>query len=246
MVDAKKLLPLVRLGVFGGVCFLSLIVFALSAHIISYTSSVRDITYRSGFYFTFTALSLATAILTLLSLPALYVISIKRRGAFTSYVAVEVAWCWFLWIMWVASAGNTVGFGVNFCSGGLCSEAQVIEAFSFLNWLAVMGYTVTLLAFAIMLHMRGHTNVWQSEVSTFDWNAPNVKVPGQQPYLGGGAVPEKVVPGGIAPQQHVVYPQQGQYPPQNVHVGGLASPQSTGQTVFVGTPAGGVPHPPQV
>ena len=67
MVDAKKLLPLVRLGVFGGVCVLSLIVFALSAHIISYTSSFR------GYYYTFTALSLATAILTLLSLPALYV-----------------------------------------------------------------------------------------------------------------------------------------------------------------------------
>lgn len=38
--------------------------------------------------------------------------------------------------MWVATASHTVGFGVSFCSGGLCSEAQVIEAFSFLNWLA--------------------------------------------------------------------------------------------------------------
>lgn len=109
-----------------------------------------------------------------------------------------------------------------------------------------MGYTITLLAFAIMMHMRGHTNVWQSEVSSFDWNAPNVRAP-QQPYLqGGGVVPEMIVAGGIAPQQHFVYPQQGPYPPQNVQVGGIASPQSTGQTVFVGTPAGGVPHQPQV
>ncbi|KAJ3544173.1 hypothetical protein NMY22_g2875 [Coprinellus aureogranulatus] len=237
MVDAKNLLPLLRIGVFGSVCVLSLIVFALSAHIISVTS-----TARYGYYFTFTALGLATALLTLISLPAIYVISIKRRGAFTSYIGVEVGWCWFLWIMWVATASHTVGFGVNFCSGGLCSEAQVIEAFSFLNWLAMMGYTITLLAFAIMLHMRGHTNVWTAEVTTFDWNAPNVKF--AQHNHPGGVVQDKYVAGGMVPQQQVIYPQQGQYPPQNT--GGFASPQTTGQTVFVGTPTGGVPNAPQV
>ena len=65
MVEINKLLPLARTIVFGGVSLLSLVVFALSAHIISLTSR----TY--GGYYYFTALGLATAILTLLTLPAM-------------------------------------------------------------------------------------------------------------------------------------------------------------------------------
>lgn len=68
MVDFNKWLPLARTVAFGAVCLFSVITFCLSAHIISLTTS-----YRRGAYYHFTALSLASAILSLLSLPALYV-----------------------------------------------------------------------------------------------------------------------------------------------------------------------------
>ena len=65
-----------------------------------------------------------------------YVISNKRRGAVTSFVAAEIAWLWFLWIMWISSAGSTAAlYWIAYCTGGVCSEAQAIEAFGFLNWL---------------------------------------------------------------------------------------------------------------
>lgn len=143
-----------RMAAFGVVCLFSVIIFCLSAHIISVTNS-----YRRGAYYQFTAVSLATAIMSLLSLPGLCVfstssdaytpelivdfrwvnrffISANRRGALPSFVMVEIAWLSFLAVMWVASAGTTVGTGVNYCTvGGICSEAQAIEAFGFLNWL---------------------------------------------------------------------------------------------------------------
>jgi len=67
MVDFNKILPLARIGVFGAVSFMSLIVLALSAHLISVTSG------SYGYYYGFTALGIATAILSLATLPAMYV-----------------------------------------------------------------------------------------------------------------------------------------------------------------------------
>ena len=68
-------------------------------------------------------------------------ISIGRKGAFTSYIVVELCWLWFLWIMWVASAGNvasTVWIGSCGRAKGIiatiCGETQAIEAFGFITW----------------------------------------------------------------------------------------------------------------
>ena len=72
MVDFNKLMPLARTVAFGVVCLFSIIILCLSAHLIAYTNS-----FRRGAYYGFSALALATSILSLLSLPALYVFSIS-------------------------------------------------------------------------------------------------------------------------------------------------------------------------
>ncbi|KAF5337191.1 hypothetical protein D9611_002896 [Ephemerocybe angulata] len=235
MVELNKVLPLARMAVFGVTSLFSLIIFAISVHFIAATNA-----YRRGAYYEPTALQLATAIMTLLTLPAMYFLSVKRRGAYSSYIATEIGVCWFLWIMWVASAGSTVSlfWAATFCTGGVCSEAQALEAFAFLNWIIIAMYTTTLLVLAIMAHLRGHKNVWTSEVGHFDWAAASCTKASE----GGVAHPvhtEQKVETGHIVQQGQQYQIPQQYPPQN-------SPHTTGGSMYVGAPVGGVPTSPQV
>ena len=62
-------------------------VLVLAALITHFTSSL----YFGG-YFSFAALGIATSILTFLTLPVMLVLSMNRKGAVTSMIAIEVAW----------------------------------------------------------------------------------------------------------------------------------------------------------
>jgi len=170
MVDVNRLLPLVRMAVFGFVSLLGLIVFALACHIV-------HVLNEAGATAAFAGLSLATGLFTILSLPPLLFISLTRKGAVANYVATEIAWLWFLWIMWIASAGSTAAIGVS-GSGGLVSEVQVIEAFGFINWLALMFYTTALLVLAIIAHLKGSGGVWTAGAAEFDFNGALAKTRG--------------------------------------------------------------------
>ncbi|KAH7922791.1 hypothetical protein BV22DRAFT_633511 [Leucogyrophana mollusca] len=114
-------LPLFRTIVFGVSVFCSFIVLGLSGHLVSPTEG-----------YTFAGLGVATAVLTLLTMPAMFIIDFLRQGTFTSMVVVELSWlCMlhaatvskpksvltlfmfmsaaFLWILWIATAGTAVG-----------------------------------------------------------------------------------------------------------------------------------------
>jgi hypothetical protein len=209
MVDINKLLPLARMAVYGFVSFLSLIVLALSCHIVYLMN-------QSGFVLSFGALCLATAALTLISLPPLYLISLQRKGAVVTYIVVEVAWLWFLWIMWIASAGSVAEVWLYGTSGAI-AEVHVVEAFSFLNWLALMFYTTALFIVAIVAHLRGSPGVWTSSVAEFDFNSALNKVAAPGMFVG---TPQ---PYGMQQQ-----PMQQQF------------------SGYAGQPTGGMPHAPQV
>ncbi|KAG2014126.1 hypothetical protein CC2G_010969 [Coprinopsis cinerea AmutBmut pab1-1] len=238
MVNFNSLLPLVRMILFGVVTLLSVIVFALSAHIIDYTRGY-------GFYWNFAALSLATGILTFLTLPVMYWLSVTRTGAFTSFIVVEVAWLWFLWIMWIASAGSTAAVVHPSAHGGLASEAQAVQAFGFLNWIFLMVYTTTLFVLAIVSHVKGTSAVWTSSVREFDFNTAVNKtaVPPVAEGANPGLAPQFEKQPELAQQQ----PQQAGYPPQQVPVtpqqSGYAQPPNPG---FAGQPVNAVPSSPQV
>ena len=97
-------------------------------------------------------------------------ISIGRKGAVTSMIVVELAWSWFLWIMWVASAGNvasTVWIGSCDRAKGIvatiCAETKTIEALGFINWFLSMfsyhlvRFRVQFLTFVFFFSQLWHT-----------------------------------------------------------------------------------------
>jgi len=139
-------------------------------------------------YYPFSALGIATALLTLSTLPAMLFLSIKRKGAVTSMIAIEVGWTWFLWILWLSTGGNAASYSILGCGGtyyysyytsytysssdgGSCPEAQALIAFSFLGWFMLFAYNITLISFAARLHMRGHARVWNGFITETDFNA---------------------------------------------------------------------------
>lgn len=162
MVSFNNLIPLFRTIAFGSVGLFSLIVLGISAHLVSLRGPAPD-------YVNF---ALAVAILTLIFLPLLFILPIKRRGSWPSYLAVELGVLWFLWILWLASAAHTASMtpGLNYCSGGICSELRAMLAFSFLNWLILMFYAVLVFVFAVIAHSRGERGVWRSTVQEHDWD----------------------------------------------------------------------------
>ncbi|KAH0837969.1 hypothetical protein J3R83DRAFT_6206 [Lanmaoa asiatica] len=171
----------IRQGVLGVTTLFSLIVLAISANLISQTQQYFSITA------TFCALGIAVAVISLVTLPVMLVVDIIRRGAFTSMVVVELAWLSTLWILWVATAGETVSgnnlsfpFGcdyVNTLYNGMCQQTQAIEAFSFLNFIILLFYTGFLSVLAVIAASRGQS-VWLSSVrESFDSPAGPVQHP---------------------------------------------------------------------
>ncbi|KAK0242260.1 hypothetical protein EDD85DRAFT_810606 [Armillaria nabsnona] len=199
--------PILRLTAFVATLVFSIIVLGVSAHITYLTT-----TYY-GVYYTFAAMSIATASLTLLTLPVMIAIDFTRKGAFTSMVVVELSWLGVLWVLWLASAALTADTNANtFVSGcgyisidvidQACKEFNAVQAFGFLNWLILLGYTITLIVFAIVAANRGNSGVWTSSTTTTDFFARGA-------YSGASTVaPEKL---NYAPAQ----PSVVQYPPQS-------------------------------
>ncbi|KAF8654295.1 hypothetical protein AX16_003554 [Volvariella volvacea WC 439] len=197
----------VRLVVMGTAVVFSVIVLGLSAHVLATTNK-----YLGG-YFTFSAMSLATALLTLLTVPVMIYIDMIRKGAFTSMIIVELGWLGVLWVLWLASGGLAAeATGLAWPTGcgysdqtvdTLCREFPAITAFDFLTWILLFGYTVTLLVLSILAAGRGNS-VWYQGVSEADFSAG----------ANAGAIPpvkQEFTGASVATQ-----PQVAAYPPGNV------------------------------
>ncbi|KAH9974883.1 hypothetical protein BGW80DRAFT_1251105 [Lactifluus volemus] len=129
-------------------------------------------------YFTFSALSLATGLITLITIIPMFIIGLCRRGSCFSYTVVEIVWLSVLWVLWLssgsyaASANNS--FGVDsglgsscmYLTGGdllVCIEFKAIAALSFLEWILLMVYTSILIVLNIRAQGRGHS-AWSKAV----------------------------------------------------------------------------------
>ncbi|KAI0046965.1 hypothetical protein FA95DRAFT_1291395 [Auriscalpium vulgare] len=161
-------LSLARLITFGTSLLFSIIVLGIAADVISTEEKYLDE------YSNFAALAVATAVLTLATVGPMLIIDILRRGAFSSWIVVELGWLSILWVLWLATGadaantdGNTfIGSSCNFENSivsRVCNEFKAIEAFSFLTWIILMAYTVLLLVLAIRGQNAGHS-VWKSSV----------------------------------------------------------------------------------
>ncbi|KAH7922856.1 hypothetical protein BV22DRAFT_1016507 [Leucogyrophana mollusca] len=213
--------PLFRTIVFGTTLLFSIICLGISAHLISLTEEYFHE------YLTFAALGVATSVLTMVSLIGIFVIDFLHQGAFTSMVLVELVWLFILWVLWVATAGETAAdnnlyfpYGCIYDACKLflaCHEFGAVEAFAFLNFIILLIYTVVILVFAIIATSRGN-NVWFTSVKEANFTAPASSAPAQ-------------------PQQHPLsqYPgtpaTQPQSPPQqpeyyNSYTGNQVPPQA--------------------
>lgn len=213
------LFPLIRLVALATVVLFSLVVLGISAHI-TYETNL------AGFYFTFAAMSIAVASLSLATLPAMIIIDLLRKGAFTSMVVVELAWLGLLWVLWLTAAGLTASGnyfspGCNYRAAATqqaCREVSSIEAFGFLSWLVLFSYWIALLVMSIIGSSRGH-KIFTSTVGEAQFTAPAVNPPVQQQPMGQYPQGQAVYPQGTGQQQYPQqYPQvmgqQQQYPAQ--------------------------------
>ncbi|KIM70151.1 hypothetical protein SCLCIDRAFT_12726 [Scleroderma citrinum Foug A] len=192
----------------------SVIVAGLSADLISLTEEYYNL------YFTFAALGIATAGLTIFTIPVMLMVDFIRRGAFTSMILVELIWFFILWVLWVATAGEAVTAANTYFPQGCiyadyplvnqaCHEIQAVEAFSFLAFFVLLGYTIVLLVFACIAASRGNLP-WFSSVKETSFLAPASMAPptqamGQYP----GAQPQYTAP--VQPQYSPVSPQTQPY-----------------------------------
>ncbi|TFK28621.1 hypothetical protein FA15DRAFT_556051, partial [Coprinopsis marcescibilis] len=142
-------------------------VFCLTAHLVWMSTS------REGArHWDFAAFSFATSLLTLLTIPAMYFMSVKRQGAFTSMIATEAIWCWVLWILWLASACVTSSLPwIAGYKSKLVSEAQAVQAFNILNFISFLVYAVSLAVISLICFVKGSRSVYTSSVRDFDFNA---------------------------------------------------------------------------
>ncbi|PPR04001.1 hypothetical protein CVT24_010494 [Panaeolus cyanescens] len=218
MVELNNGLRLARTAVYGVSTLFSLVVIITAAIVTHYTTT------RSyyGFYYTYAALGIATAILTMFTLPVMWFLSEKRKGSIAAMVVVDISWGWFLWIMWLSTAASSAGW-LGSCSwygyGGsdwetACHSTKALSAFAFLTWLALMFFNFTLFAFTIRQHMRGNTGIWRAQITEADFTAvgnntvfaPGAEMKGQ-PGFAPQYPPQGTPTTGYSPQQ---YPQQPQ------------------------------------
>ncbi|KAJ7179507.1 hypothetical protein C8R46DRAFT_642643 [Mycena filopes] len=169
--------PLIRLVALSVVLAFAVIVLGLSAALTATTEK-----YLGG-YFEFAALAIATALITLLTVPVMIALEFMRPGAvFTSMIVVELSWLFIVWVLWLATAADAAQEGQIFISNcgdyldgtvkTACQEAQAVQAFSFLNWIILMIYTIFILVLAITAASRKHTGVWKSSVADAPFFTP--------------------------------------------------------------------------
>jgi len=171
--SSSKYLSTARVVTFSTTIFFSLIVMSLSANLISLT--------MPAFYFNFSALALATALLSLLTVAIMLVVDRLRQGSIFSYIVVEIVWLSILWVLWLITGSyaawtdgqliaalpseSSCDFGLFADSNDaqICHEIKAIMAFSFHAWILLMSYTVMLMVLAIRAKGRGNS-AWTTGV----------------------------------------------------------------------------------
>ncbi|KAG8953708.1 hypothetical protein FRC04_001912 [Tulasnella sp. 424] len=206
-----------------------------------------NITSQAGFYYQSFALGIATSLLTFILIVASLVIDKFRRGAVTSLVMVELAWVGLLWVLWLSTAAAITDLGIFTSCGyynteveSTCHQYQAVEAFSFLNWLMLLGWWCTLLALSIRAASNGISGVWRTPVTEHPGWSKNATSPYGQPSTTTYPTMPSTNYGSPAPgqpQPNYGMPQQQGYgtPPPQQH--GYPSPQPQ-----YGAPAPGSPY----
>ncbi|KAF9256089.1 hypothetical protein L218DRAFT_1007833 [Marasmius fiardii PR-910] len=215
------------MAVLGIAIFFGVVTLALSAHMYSATQLL--------IVYDFEQLSIAVAVLTILSAPAFLVIGLLRKGSILTMNVVEIPVLGFLSILWLANAALYAEWDTIFsatCSARIlaagdrtfCGEFHAVEALSFITWIALLGYVGTTIILCIIGKNRGN-DVWmigaqEADYFTFKHNTQAAA----QPQYTGSTVPAQYTGQSVPMQQQYSGQQQpqqmvyGQPQPQQVPV----------------------------
>ncbi|KDQ65033.1 hypothetical protein JAAARDRAFT_75415 [Jaapia argillacea MUCL 33604] len=162
--------PIFRRVILVTLLLFSIVVLGLSAHMIYFTET------HYGGYLISSALAIAVSIITILVVSFSLVVDFLQQNVFTSIVVVDLAFQVVLWALWVATGADTADAdSQSFPDGCIfidrdvdhaCREFTAIQAFSFLNWLLIMGYAITLFSLAIIGRRTHGDRIWTSRIHT--------------------------------------------------------------------------------
>jgi len=208
-------LYIVRVVVLSVAVLFSIIVLGLAGDLTSTTEKYFNVALD------YASLGIASAVISMVTLPVLLVVDMLRTGAFTSMIVFELPCLFVLWVLWLttaalaAQANQAIGSDcgllyVYFVTG--CHETQAIEGFAFLIWIMLIAYSVVVLVTAIIGSGRG-LKTWTNSVRLANFLGPRegaVPVVGAQPDYAQSAT---------APPPSM---QQHQYPPSGTSTQGFS------------------------
>ncbi|KAF4596039.1 MARVEL domain-containing protein [Pleurotus pulmonarius] len=152
--------------------FILVLVLMLAISTLGVAGSFTHLLHRSGEYIPLEGLSLATAALTVLTLPIMLLSDLIARRAYFSRVNWDLSWLFVLWALWLSSAALASHNRLDRYSGScrflsfsgptICRELRAIEGISYASWILLMLYTFAVFISAVTSHSRGHRGVWQS------------------------------------------------------------------------------------
>jgi hypothetical protein len=173
-----RALYLTRLVTLVLVLIFSIILLGLSAH------SESELGQSSIFGGSVIGMPLAISVITIITVLPMVLIDFFRSGPFTSFILVEIVWFSILWVLWLATGGliSSNGMTTLFNTGcdlffgseldpetalnDVCHLWGALQAFSFLNFLLLFIYSVTLIVFGYIGSNRSE-HVWTNSVREF-------------------------------------------------------------------------------
>ncbi|KAG7087001.1 hypothetical protein E1B28_012980 [Marasmius oreades] len=235
----SPIISIARMAVLGIATLFSFVTIALAGHMRSVTGEF--------IVYDFQNLSIAVAVLTIISVPVFFVIGFLRKGSWFTMNVVEVPVLGFLSILWLANAilyseWDSVFYASLQCSSSglsaadqtFCGEFRAVEALSFITWIALFGYAAATIVFCLIGKSRGN-NVWLVDISAVDYFTYNKNPGGSftgQPQYTGNSVPTHTTGQTMGTQYTGQQPQMGYVQP-------------VGQPQFQQAPAQGQMYPPQ-
>ncbi|KAG2141003.1 hypothetical protein DEU56DRAFT_796599 [Suillus clintonianus] len=140
----------VRIFILSFTLILAIVVLGISAHLIA---------IRPTDYWRFAALAVAVSSLTILTFPLFIILafSVTRQGKHGVIVA-EAMWSTIMWILWLSTGANSTraarrtffsgACGVfTFYGSKTCNEFKTVEAFAYIIFIILLGYTIGLMVY---------------------------------------------------------------------------------------------------
>ncbi|KAG2358007.1 hypothetical protein BDR07DRAFT_1489937 [Suillus spraguei] len=138
-----------------------ILVFTLIFAIVVLGISGHLIAVRPTDYWRFAALAVAVSSLTILTFPVILIVNtfmVRDQDISAERILGEAGWITIMWILWLATAANaTHATRVHFFSGGcsffsgysnkICNEFRVVEAFSYIIFIVLLGYMIGLMVY---------------------------------------------------------------------------------------------------